>query len=67
VQRLIYIRWAGRGAPRPAQQGRRVVQERERIEIGPVVKELLLSDPELVAWLAPHDDEAEEDEPAAAA
>jgi hypothetical protein len=42
------------------------MKERERVEIGPVVEELLLNDPELVAWLAAHDDEVEEDEPAAA-
>jgi hypothetical protein len=43
------------------------VKERERVEIDPFVKEMLLSDPEFVAWLSPHDDELEEDEPAAAA
>jgi hypothetical protein len=44
------------------------VKERERVEIDPFVKEMLLNDPEFVAWLAPHDDdEVEEDESAAAA
>jgi hypothetical protein len=37
------------------------------IELDPFVKEMLLSDPELVAWLAPDDDEPDDDEPAAAA
>jgi hypothetical protein len=43
------------------------VKERELIEIDPIVREMLLSDPEFVAWLAPHDDEVEDDETAAAA
>ena len=60
--------FAGRAAPqRLARQGRRDVKERERVEIDPFVKEMLLIDPEFVAWLAPHDDELEDDEPAAAA
>jgi len=36
-------------------------------EIDPMLNEMLLSDPELVAWLTPHDDELEDDEPAVAA
>ena len=44
------------------------MKERDRLDIDPFVKEMLLNDPEFVAWLAPHDDyEVEEDEPAAAA
>jgi hypothetical protein len=50
-----------------ARQGRRAVKERERVEIDPLVQEMLLSDPEFVAWLVPQDDEVEDDERAAAA
>ncbi len=43
------------------------MKERERVEIDPFVRAMLLHDPEFVAWLALHDDELEEDETAAAA
>jgi hypothetical protein len=45
------------------------VKERDRFDIDPFVKEMLLIDPEFVAWLAPHDedDEVDDDEHAAAA
>jgi hypothetical protein len=36
-------------------------------EIDSLVREMLLSDPQVVAWLAAHDDEVDDEEPAAAA
>jgi hypothetical protein len=60
--------FAGRAvSQRLARQRRRDVQDGEMLEIDPLVQEMLLSDPDLVAWLTPHDDEIDEDEPAAAA
>lgn len=43
------------------------MKERELIEIDPLLREMLLSDPELVAWLTPHDDDLDDGETAAAA
>jgi hypothetical protein len=43
------------------------MKEREANEIDSLVREMLLSDPQVVAWLAHRDDELEDDEPAAAA
>jgi hypothetical protein len=39
----------------------------ERDETGGTVVELLLREPEIVAWLEPHDDEEPDDEPPRAA
>jgi hypothetical protein len=36
-------------------------------EIDALIREMLLSDPEVVAWLTPRDDEIDDEEPAAAA
>jgi hypothetical protein len=39
------------------------VKERETTEVDPFVREMLLSDPKVVAWLAPDDDDRDDDEP----
>jgi hypothetical protein len=36
-------------------------------EIDSLIREMLLSDPEVVAWLTLHDDDMDDEEPAAAA
>ncbi len=35
--------------------------EREEARIEPMLREMLLSEPEIVAWLEPHEDEADDE------
>ncbi len=43
------------------------MNEEEETGRGGTVIELLLREPEIVAWLEPHDDDADDDEPPRAA